>query len=117
MQGRQGIEVLNDNYYFAANTLIVGLPGETDDDGRETIELVKNFDGMETVVAPMLCTDYHNCWYVSAKPVSRWSSYVASMYFMNPIVKIIATVFMKFGIRYCLRLIRDEAKHAGIELA
>lgn len=37
-----GIKLLNDNYIFALNTMIIGLPGEDDDDVRESIDLVKS---------------------------------------------------------------------------
>ena len=130
-----GIKLLNDNYYFASNTLVVGLPGEEDDDVQETIDLVKKLDGMATIVAPMLYTDYHNaentltaqkmtklqwelyfrCWLLNAKTVSKWIWYSSAHF--NPIARIIATVFVKLGIRYAVRLIHDEAKkEAGIYL-
>lgn len=125
---RDGIKHLNDNYYFALNTMIVGLPGEDDDDVRESIELVKSLDGMATIVAPMLYTDYHNpdktltaskmtklqwelyhrCWILNAKTVSRWIWYGTADF--NPLFRMIATVFTKLGARYALRLIRDAAK-------
>jgi hypothetical protein len=36
----EGLRVLNENNWFPAMTLIVGNPGETDQDVRETIDLV-----------------------------------------------------------------------------
>ncbi|GIU70985.1 MAG: radical SAM protein [Candidatus Nitrosocaldaceae archaeon] len=132
---RNGIKLLNDNYYFVANTLIIGLPGETDDDVRDTIELLKSLDGMATVVAPMFYTDYHDptrslygenmtkmqwelyfrCWYLTAKTVSNWFWYGTAHF--SPIMRMIAATFGKFGSWYVLKLIRDGAKkHAGIYL-
>ena len=130
-----GIKLLNENYYFAANTCVVGLPGEDDDDVRETIELVRKLDGMATIVAPLLYTDYHNpentitakkmtrlqwelyfrCWLLNAKTVSNWIWYGTSHF--NPIVRMVATVFVKMGIWYALRAIREDAKReAGLYL-
>jgi len=125
---REGMKLLNDNYYFVANTIVVGLPGETDDDVRETIELIKSLDGMACVVAPLLYTDYHNpvntisakkmtklqwelyyrCWYLNARTVARWIWYGTSHF--NPVVRMVATAFTKLGVWYVLRRIRDDAK-------
>ncbi len=132
---KEGIKLLNENYYFVANTLIIGLPGETDDDLKETIELVRELDGMATIVAPMFYTDYRDptktlqadrmtryqwelyfrCWYLNAKTVSRWIWYGTSHF--NPIVRLVAATFVKLGTWYALRLIRDGAKVlAGVYL-
>jgi radical SAM superfamily enzyme YgiQ (UPF0313 family) len=120
--------MLNDNHYFSLNTLIVGLPGEDDDDVRETIDLIKSLDGMAAIAAPMLYTDYHNadntinankmsrlqwelyhrCWIHNAKTVSRWIWYGTAEF--NPVFRLVATIFTKFGAQYALRLIRDAAK-------
>lgn len=125
---REGIKMLNDNHYFSLNTLIVGLPGEDDDDVRETIDLIKSLDGMAAIAAPMLYTDYHNadntinankmsrlqwelyhrCWIHNAKTVSRWIWYGTAEF--NPVFRLVATIFTKFGAQYALRLIRDAAK-------
>jgi radical SAM superfamily enzyme YgiQ (UPF0313 family) len=125
---RDGIKLLNDNYYFALNTMIVGLPGEEDDDVRESIELIKSLNGMATIIAPMLYTDYHDpektitaskmtklqwelyhrCWIHNAKTVSRWIWYGTADF--NPLFRIVATLFVKLGAGYALRLIRDAAK-------
>jgi radical SAM superfamily enzyme YgiQ (UPF0313 family) len=132
---RDGLKLLNDNYYFVANTIVIGLPGEDDDDVRETIELLRSLDGTACVVAPMLYTDYHNpdktvtakklsklqwelyfrCWYLNAKTVSSWVWYGTAHF--NPIVRTVAFAFTKLGLWYALRLIRRDAKrYAGVEL-
>src|SRR5881409_4502500 len=36
----RGLEILNRNNWFPAMTLIIGSPGETDDDVRATLDLV-----------------------------------------------------------------------------
>ncbi|MEM0367756.1 MAG: radical SAM protein, partial [Candidatus Nitrosocaldus sp.] len=132
---REGIKLLNENYFFVANTLIIGLPGEQDDDVKETIELIKELEGMATVVAPMFYTDYHDlsrslqrermsraqwelyfrCWYLNAKTVAKWMSY-GTLHF-SPMARMIANAFGKLGTWYVLRLIRDGAKkYAGVYL-
>ncbi|GBC74577.1 MULTISPECIES: B12-binding domain-containing radical SAM protein [Candidatus Nitrosocaldus] len=132
---REGIKLLNENYFFVANTLIIGLPGEQDDDVKETIELVKELDGMATVVAPMFYTDYHDpsrslqgermsraqwelyfrCWHLNAKTVARWMAY-GTLHF-SPVARMVANAFGKLGTWYVLRLIRDGAKkYAGVYL-
>jgi len=125
---RDGIKLLNENYYFSLNTLVIGLPGEDDDDIRETIDLVLSLKEMDTIVAPMLYTDYHNpdnsitaskmtklqwelyhrCWIHNARTVSRWIWYGTAEF--NPVFRLMATVFTKMGTWYVLRLIRDAAK-------
>ncbi|MFN4336320.1 MAG: B12-binding domain-containing radical SAM protein [Candidatus Nitrosocaldus sp.] len=131
----EGIRILNENYFFVANTLIIGLPGEQDDDVKETIELIKRLEGRATVVAPMFYTDYHNpsgsqqgekmsraqwelyfrCWYLNAKTVAEWMPY-GTLHF-SPIVRMVADTFGRLGTWYVLRLIRDGAKkYAGVYL-
>ena len=125
---KEAIKLLNENYYFVANTIVVGLPGETDDDVKDTIDLIKSLDGMATVVAPLLYTDYNNpnntvtsskmtelqwklyylCWYLNAKTVANWIWYGTAHF--NPIVRLVATVFTKLGVWYVLRRIRDHVK-------
>ena len=119
-----------------ANTIVIGLPGEDDDDVRETIELIKSLDGTACVVAPLLYTDYHDpnktvtarklsklqwelyfrCWYLNARAVSNWVWYGTAHF--NPIVRVVACTFTKLGLWYALSLIRrDTRRFAGVELA
>jgi len=132
---REGIKLLNQNYYFSVNSLVIGLPGEQDDDVRETIELLKELKEMATIFVPLLYTDYQNpknsvtaknmtklqwellfyCWQFNAKAVSKWIWEGTSRF--NPLMRLVATIFAKFGIWYWLRLIRDTAKReSGVEL-
>jgi len=132
---REGIKLLNKNYYFSVNSIVIGLPEEQDDDVRETIELINGLCEMATIVVPLLYTDYKNpsnsingknmtklqwqllycCWQLNAKAVSRWIWEGTSRF--NPFMRGVATIFAKFGIWYWLRLIRDTAKReSGIEL-
>jgi radical SAM superfamily enzyme YgiQ (UPF0313 family) len=40
----EGTRILNENYWFPAYTLIIGLPGETDDDCWDTVRLIDKME-------------------------------------------------------------------------
>lgn len=132
---QEGTKLLNENYYFSVSSIIIGLPGEQDDDVRETIDLIKDLEKMATIIVPLLYTDYNNpnnsiiaknmtklqwellyrCWCLNAKAVSKWIWEGTSRF--NPLMRFTASIFAKFGIWYWLRLIRDTAKRESeIEL-
>lgn len=51
---RKAFKVLNENRWFCAATLVVGLPGETKEDVLQTIELIKSIEKYNTfVVVPL----------------------------------------------------------------
>lgn len=54
----EGIRILNDNYFYPACTLIIGLPGETDEDVQYTIDLVERLDDTDCILAPLMYMDY-----------------------------------------------------------
>jgi hypothetical protein len=58
----EGLRVLNANNWFPAMTLIVGNPGETDDDVRETIDLVYEIErrGLFAFLVPSIFTPLHD---------------------------------------------------------
>ena len=55
---REGVRILNENYYFPALTLIVGFPDETEDETRATIDLVDQLATRDCMIAPLLYVDY-----------------------------------------------------------
>src|SRR5499427_3364990 len=57
-----GLKVLNENNWFPAMTLIVGSPGETDDDTRATIDLVCEVErrGLFAFFIPSVFTPLHD---------------------------------------------------------
>jgi len=55
---REGIRIMNENFYYPACTLIIGLPDETDEDVEETIAMVKQLKGARCILAPLLYVDY-----------------------------------------------------------
>ncbi|MCZ6581872.1 MAG: radical SAM protein [Thaumarchaeota archaeon] len=123
-----GIKLLGKNYIFVINTIIIGLPGEIDDDVRETIELIKKLEGLPCIVIPLLYTDWQNlqssltnkkmtklqweldyaCWRLNARAVKKWVWEGGSLF--NPFTRIVASVFAQFGINRWLKLLRDTAK-------
>jgi len=124
----EGIKLLCDNYVFPVNTIIIGLPGEKDEDVRETIDFIKNLEEMPCIVIPFLYTDFKNpensisnknlsqlqweldycCWRLNAKAISKWTWEGASRF--NPYTRIVASVFAQFGIWRWLKFLRDTAK-------
>ena len=58
----RGLEVLNANNWFPAMTLIVGSPGETDDDVRATIDLIYEVErrGLFAFFIPSIFTPLHD---------------------------------------------------------
>src|SRR5262247_4778316 len=58
----EGLRVLNENNWFPAMTLIVGNPGETDQDVKETIDLVYEMErrGLFAFLIPSIFTPLHD---------------------------------------------------------
>src|SRR5262245_8002651 len=58
----EGLTVLNRNNWFPAMTLIIGSPGETDDDVKETIDLVSEVErrGLFAFFIPSIFTPLHD---------------------------------------------------------
>lgn len=57
---KEGTRIMNANYYYPAYTLIIGLPGETDEDVQDTIEVVNYLRDFHCVLAPLLYVNYLN---------------------------------------------------------
>jgi hypothetical protein len=58
----RGLEVLNANNWFPAMTLIIGSPGETDDDVRATLDLIYEVErrGLFAFFIPSIFTPLHD---------------------------------------------------------
>src|SRR5687767_1023066 len=69
----RGLEVLNRNNWFPAMTLIIGSPGETDDDVRETIDLIYEVErrGLFAFFIPSIFTPLHDTRMEKKKGVSE----------------------------------------------
>jgi hypothetical protein len=58
----RGLEILNRNNWFPAMTLIIGSPGETDDDVKETLDLIYEVErrGLFAFFIPSIFTPLHD---------------------------------------------------------
>jgi radical SAM family protein len=68
-----GLQVLNENNWFPAMTLIIGNPGETDDDCRETLDLIYEVErrGLFAFFIPSVFTPLHDTRMESQKGVTE----------------------------------------------
>jgi radical SAM superfamily enzyme YgiQ (UPF0313 family) len=57
---REGTRIMNENHYYPAYTLIIGLPGERDEDVQDTIQMVRSLEKEDCILAPLLYVDYGN---------------------------------------------------------
>lgn len=57
----QAVGILNDNDICPLATLVVGLPGESEEDTLATIELVDNLKGMRLFYVPLFFTSEEEC--------------------------------------------------------
>ncbi|MCI0662807.1 MAG: B12-binding domain-containing radical SAM protein [Acidobacteria bacterium] len=71
----EGLSVLNRNNWFPAMTLIIGSPGETDDDVKETIDLVCEVErrGLFAFFIPSIFTPLHDTRMQDKKGVTQTS--------------------------------------------
>ena len=69
----RGLEVLNQNNWFPAMTLIIGSPSETDDDVRATLDLVYEVErrGLFAFFIPSIFTPLHDTRMEKAQGVSQ----------------------------------------------
>jgi radical SAM superfamily enzyme YgiQ (UPF0313 family) len=68
-----GLSVLNENNWFPAMTLIVGNPGETDEDSRATLDLIYEVErrGLFAFFIPSIFTPLHDTRMEKAKGVTE----------------------------------------------
>jgi radical SAM superfamily enzyme YgiQ (UPF0313 family) len=57
----KAIEIMNENYIWPLATLIVGLPGETEEDTAATLELVDKLKHSKLFYVPLLFTSEEDC--------------------------------------------------------
>ncbi len=69
----EGLRILNKNNWFPAMTLIVGNPGETDDDVRATLDLVYEMErrGLFAFLVPSVFTPLHDTRMEEARGVTE----------------------------------------------
>ncbi|MGM0444010.1 MAG: B12-binding domain-containing radical SAM protein [Fibrobacterota bacterium] len=115
---QKGMKVLHENSIVASATLILGLPGETDEDIRQTITLVKKLSPCQSIIVPLLfasmetsklagqqsltkdkLTPLHHeligqCWLHNLK----WLPHIWNMYGRN------SGFFVKYGLKTVMKL-------------
>src|SRR6266550_1958059 len=71
----RGLEVMNKNNWFPAMTLIIGNPGETDEDVKDTIDLIYEVErrGLFAFFIPSIFTPLHDTRMENQKGVSQTS--------------------------------------------
>ncbi len=57
----QAYGILNDNNWTPLSTIIIGLPGETDDDAIKTLELIDEIFNYRSFLVPNLFANLHEC--------------------------------------------------------
>ena len=69
----RGLEVMNKNNWFPAMTLIIGSPGETDEDVKDTLDLIYEVErrGLFAFFIPSIFTPLHDTRMESKKGVSE----------------------------------------------
>jgi hypothetical protein len=73
----RGLEILNKNNWFPAMTLIIGSPGETEDDTRATIDLIYEVErrGLFAFFIPSVFTPLHDTRLEMAKGVTETAQF------------------------------------------
>jgi hypothetical protein len=68
-----GLQILNENNWFPAMTLIIGSPGETEDDTRATLDLIYEVErrGLFAFFIPSVFTPLHDTRLENAKGVTE----------------------------------------------
>ena len=69
----EGLRVMNENNWFPVMTLIVGSPGETDEDVQETLDLVYELErrGLFAILVPSIFTPLHDTRMANEKGVTQ----------------------------------------------
>jgi radical SAM superfamily enzyme YgiQ (UPF0313 family) len=65
----QGVEILNRNNWFPVCTFIIGLPGETDDDMRESLKLLERLRKFKIIYVPSIFTPLEDTRLATGKPL------------------------------------------------
>ncbi|MBM3776444.1 MAG: B12-binding domain-containing radical SAM protein, partial [Acidobacteria bacterium] len=65
----EGIEILNQNNWFPVCTFIVGLPNETDDDMRQSLDLLHRLRKNKILYVPSIFTPLEDTRMASGKPL------------------------------------------------
>ncbi len=119
---RRAVKIFNDNRWYVAATLIIGLPGEEDEDVQETLSLVGDLSERDCILAPLLYVDYETdrqltlndltvkqwelfqqCWKHNCRQFEKWA-WKATMGW-NPITRVIMPILIRIGTKKILGII------------
>jgi len=108
---RRAVKILNENRWYVGATLIIGLPGEGNEDIQETISLVKDLSERDCILAPLLYVDYetdrqltlndltvkqwelfHECWKHNCRQFENWAWKATKGW--NPITRVITSFIL-----------------------
>ncbi|MCP8311842.1 MAG: B12-binding domain-containing radical SAM protein [Candidatus Methylarchaceae archaeon HK02M1] len=140
----EGTEVYNVNYWFPAYTLMLGLPGETDDDAWETIRLIDRLERelprkvgerSHFTVTPISfvpvgllkgeeffdstnLTEAQFCVLYKAwrHTILEIDRMPRSLLHLNPLLKLTFNLLFKFGSRALLSYIKRRSSHQGYDI-
>jgi len=65
---RDGLRLFHDNHIVCASTIILGLPGENEDDVKQTLDLVRSLRPYQSIIVPLLFTPMETTRLEYAKP-------------------------------------------------
>jgi len=125
---KEGTRIMNENYYYPAFTLIIGLPGETDEDVEDTIDMVNHLRNTHCVLAPLLYVDYMNpgksmtfegmsnkqwelfclCWIHNLKQINDRVLQATANF--DPVARAITLFLTKWGTKRVLQHLRNVTK-------
>ncbi|MEM2282802.1 MAG: radical SAM protein [Candidatus Hadarchaeales archaeon] len=74
----EAVEILNENSIYPLGTIVVGLPGETEGDLMDTLELVDRLWGKGIFFVPLLFTSEEDCMLKKARQVE--SKHLGELY-------------------------------------
>ncbi len=132
---KDGFKIFTDNHIIPCSTIILGLPGETDDDIQKTINLVKALRPYKSVIVPIIFTAMQTTKLENEKSIQKdgltplhWELMLASwehnFYWFpriyktygreNPLIlKTVIHTIIKSGKFYILNKIRKKIKNTS----
>ena len=124
-----GVKILNQNYYYPALTLIVGLPGEEPDETRITTDTVIALSDTKCILAPLLYQDYGEantmtwqnmneaqfelfweCWRHNLRQFSSDFIILNAVNRLNPLMKQFTAALIRLGVWGIFRYLRGLSK-------
>jgi len=133
-----GFKLLHENFIVSCSTIIMGLPGEDQEDVQKTIDLVKSLRPYQSIVVPLLFTPMETTRLEYAKPFLKkdltpkhyelltacwdhnldwfpalWANYGRDN---NFIIKTIINMLIKFGTEPIRKRVHKNARKHGAKI-